>query len=118
MGAFSNRAIGRTLLCLLPIVSMTFGGILRNEDAMNRAFQIGRSLEKLENVGGISDYVELFSELLEEMRNDIASRAEQALQQGLAKVQKDYNVSSLCLNHTKLLFEGLVERQDWAFRSK
>lgn len=48
-------------------------------------------------------------------KKDAITRAEELLASGL-DVDSPYNVSSLCLNHTKLFLEALVNKEQWALR--
>lgn len=54
--------------------------------------------------------------VLEDSNKDVAGRAEQALETFL--VDPKYDVSDVCLNHTKYFLAALVSRQQWALRSK
>ena len=104
--------------CLVFVASRVNGEILRNEDAMARVLELEETMQKLASADTISEYEELISNLLEKSRQDIAARAQQALEEGLADVDRQYNVSRLCLNHTMAFLEGLMTREEWAFRSK
>ena len=94
-----------TFLC----VSAQF---LRNEGDIARAV---RKASQSNNVG------KLMTGLTEDSKNDVASRAEQALRRNLVEdADQGYNVSSTCLNHTEILLMTLASGQssDWALRSK
>ena len=54
--------------------------------------------------------------VLEDSNNDVAERAKQALTTDI--IDPKYDVSDVCLNHTKLFLGGLVSRKQWALRSK
>ena len=58
------------------------------------------------------------SRILEDSHNDVIERAEQMLQNGVLATGPTYEVSSTCLNHTEMFLLALVERQQWALRSK
>ena len=46
----------------------------------------------------------------------VIARAEEIQASGFDDVDP-YDVSSVCLNHTKLLIDGLIHRESWAWRS-
>lgn len=54
--------------------------------------------------------------ILEDSSAEVAERAKQALTTDI--VDPKYDISDICLNHTKLFLAGLVSRQQWALRSK
>ena len=100
------------LLGLLNIFPETNGQVLRNvHDFALAAKQSdrevkARALEKSEFV----------SNRIEAMRYEVASRAEEALIDGLTTGPT--NVNSVCLNHTEMLLEAIVQKQNWALRCK
>ena len=55
---------------------------------------------------------------LPDVIEEAISRAEQLLENGIAAAAPRYDVGTKCLNHTEMFIEALVQRQQWALRSK
>ena len=61
------------------------------------------------------DYQSFIPTLLGGISNDITSLAEQTLN---STVLDSFEIGNSCLNHTKILLQALVSREQWALRSK
>ena len=99
----------KTFIVFILVILYTEAQVLRNEGDAARALKSSEV-----------DLEELRSLLTEEAKQDLTSRAEEALNSGLlgADQQDEYNVSSTCMDDTETLLMALSAGEDWAVRSK
>ena len=100
----------KTFIVFILVILYTEAQVLRNEGDAARALKAPSEV----------DLEKLRSLLTEEAKQDLTSRAEDALNTGLlgADQQDEYNVSSTCMDDTETLFMALSAGEDWAVRSK
>jgi hypothetical protein len=73
---------------------------------------------------GVHQYVQEANKPTEEnylelnSKHNVLSRAEEILFNEVGANGSSYDVSSTCLNHTKIYLEALVQRKLWALKSK
>ena len=115
----SERTLSHTGTALLVVltVSSINAQILRNEHDIMKAARHAGDMQTLTRAKSNSYSQQFLSNLLGES-SDIVDRARQTLYEGLVANEIQYNVSSLCLNHTERLLEGIVSGEEWALRSK
>ena len=100
------------LFGLLKLCSDANGQVIRNvHDIVLAAKQSDRDV-----ISRVVENSEFLSSRLEAARDELATRAEEALIDGLTV--SPTTVNNVCLNHTEMLLEAIVQRQNWALRCK
>ena len=111
----NNKRI--SLVSRLTTVFLALAVFSSNADILRNEADIRQHIHTMPNSSSV-DFQSFLSSLVDESRNDMILRAEKALEEGLKDIYQGFNVSDTCLNHTEMILQGLVERQDWALRSK
>lgn len=109
-------------LCTVALISLTVCVSHAAEDdsvgytrILQNAHQFGQKAHQYlpeEHTFTKNNYLELNTE------HDVLSRAEQILFSEVGTNGSSYDVSSTCLNHTKIFLEALGQREMWALKSK
>ena len=105
----------RTLFILFFYVitcAISQGQVLKNEKDF---MQVVRHTKQKTTLSTLKNS-EFLTSQMDKSRNNVALRAKQAQIENLQGAKTE--ISALCLNHTEILLEALVSKQQWAMRCK
>ena len=110
-----RKMILRMYLVVLIFVVCVYGQEVRIEHDFMKAAQ---RITEFSDAKTKTNYQYPVSSLLQDSHNDVIARAEELLKDFPRAPDPRFNVSSLCLNHTRTLLTAIIARQPWALRSK